>query len=30
MQEKEKEFLAGNIGGEEYAKARKDYLLLKE
>jgi GTPase involved in cell partitioning and DNA repair len=30
MQEKEKEFLAGNIGGEEYAKARKEYLLLKE
>jgi hypothetical protein len=30
MQEKEKEFLAGKISGEEYANARKDYLLLKE
>lgn len=30
MQEREKEFLAGNISGEEYAKARKDYLILKE
>ncbi|MFX1447238.1 MAG: hypothetical protein ACFFCG_03795 [Promethearchaeota archaeon] len=30
MQEKEKEFLAGKINGEEYAKARKEYLLLKE
>lgn len=30
MQEKEKEFLAGNISGEEYAKARKEYLILKE
>jgi len=29
MQEKEKQFLAGKIGGEEYAKARKDYLTLK-
>ncbi|MFW9948551.1 MAG: hypothetical protein ACFFKA_00320 [Candidatus Thorarchaeota archaeon] len=30
MQEKEKEFLAGKISGEEYAKARKEYLILKE
>ncbi len=30
MQEKEKEFLAGSISGEEYAKARKEYLILKE
>ncbi len=30
MQEKEKQFLAGKIGGEEYAKARKEYLTLKE
>ncbi|NVM17826.1 MAG: hypothetical protein HWN80_08920 [Candidatus Lokiarchaeota archaeon] len=30
MQKKEKEFLAGKISGEEYAKARKEYLLLKE
>ncbi|MHA2287198.1 MAG: hypothetical protein ACXABG_00300 [Promethearchaeota archaeon] len=30
MQEKEKEFLAGSISGEEYANARKEYLLLKE
>ena len=30
MQEREKEFLAGNISGEDYAKARKDYLILKE
>jgi len=30
MQEKEKLFLAGNLSGEEYAKARKDYLVLKE
>jgi len=30
MQEREKEFLAGNISGEEYAKARKEYLILKE
>lgn len=30
MQEKEKEFLAGNLSGEEYAKARKEYLILKE
>lgn len=30
MQQKEKDFLAGKIDGEEYAKARKEYLLLKE
>jgi len=30
MQEREKEFLAGNISGEEYATARKEYLILKE
>lgn len=30
MQEKEKEFLAGKISAEEYAKIRKEYLLLKE
>lgn len=30
MQEKEKAFLAGNISGEEYANARKEYLILKE
>lgn len=30
MQEREKEFLAGNISGEEYANARKEYLILKE
>ena len=30
MQEKEKEFLAGKLSGEEYANARKEYLVLKE
>ena len=30
MQEREKDFLAGKISAEEYAKIRKDYLLLKE
>jgi len=30
MQEREKEFLAGKISGEEYANARKEYLILKE
>jgi len=30
MQEKEKLFLAGNLSGEEYAQARKEYLVLKE
>ena len=30
MQKKEKEFLTGTISGEEYAKARKEYLILKE
>ena len=30
MQQKEKDFLAGKINGEEYAKTRKEYLTLKE
>jgi hypothetical protein len=30
MQEKEKDFLDGKISAEDYATARKDYLLLKE
>ena len=30
MQQKEREFLDGKISGEEYAKARKEYLILKE
>lgn len=30
MQQKEKDFLAGKLNGDEYAKARKDYLILKE
>jgi len=30
MQEKERDFLAGKISGEEYANARKEYLILKE
>ena len=30
MQEKEKNFLVGKISGEEYAKARKEYLILKD
>jgi len=30
MQEKEKQFMAGKISGEDYAKARKDYLSLKD
>ncbi len=30
MRDKEKLFLEGKISGEEYAKARKDYLTLKE
>ena len=30
MREKEKFFLEGKISGEEYAKARKEYLTLKE
>ena len=30
MREKEKSFLEGKISGEEYAKARKEYLTLKE
>jgi hypothetical protein len=29
MQQKEKEFLAGKISGEEYATIRKEYLLLR-
>ena len=30
MREKEKLFLEGKISGEKYAKARKEYLTLKE
>lgn len=30
MREKEKQFLAGKISGEEYAKARREYLTLKD
>ena len=30
MREKENQFLAGKISGEEYAKARREYLTLKE
>lgn len=30
MREKEKLFLDGKIGGDDYAKARKEYLTLKE
>ncbi|MHA1913794.1 MAG: hypothetical protein ACW986_02130 [Promethearchaeota archaeon] len=30
MRDKEKLFLEGSINGEEYAKARKEYLTLKE
>ena len=30
MRDKEKSFLEGKINGEEYAKARKEYLTLKE
>ncbi len=30
MQQMEKEFLEGKINAADYAKARKDYLLLKE
>ena len=30
MQQKEKDFLAGKIDAADYAKSRKDYLLLKE
>lgn len=30
MEQKEQEFLAGKISGEEYAKFRKEYLLLRE
>lgn len=30
MRDKEKLFLEGKINGEEYAKARKEYLTLKE
>lgn len=29
MREKERDFLAGKINGEEYAKLRKEYLTLK-
>ncbi|MFW9950792.1 MAG: hypothetical protein ACFFKA_11795 [Candidatus Thorarchaeota archaeon] len=30
MRQKEKDFLEGKITGEDYAKARKDYLILKD
>ncbi|MBY9007130.1 MAG: hypothetical protein KGD63_10255 [Candidatus Lokiarchaeota archaeon] len=30
MKEKEEKFLAGNISAEDYAKARKEYLVLKD
>ena len=30
MQQKEQDFISGKISGEEYANARKEYLLLKE
>lgn len=30
MQQREKDFLEGKITGEEYAKVRKEYLILKE
>ncbi|MCP4761699.1 MAG: hypothetical protein GY870_07955 [archaeon] len=30
MQEKEKQFMAGKISGDDYAKARKEYLTLKD
>ncbi|MFX1364297.1 MAG: hypothetical protein ACFFCE_00440 [Promethearchaeota archaeon] len=30
MREKEKSFLEGKISGEDYAKARKEYLTLKD
>ncbi|MHA1285686.1 MAG: hypothetical protein ACTSQP_24560, partial [Promethearchaeota archaeon] len=30
MQQKEKEFLEGKISGEEYAKVRREYLILRE
>jgi len=30
MQEKEKQFMAGKISGADYAKARKEYLTLKD
>ena len=30
MRDKEKLFLEGKINGEEYAKARKEYLTLKD
>ncbi|MEE9377237.1 MAG: hypothetical protein V3V33_04290 [Candidatus Lokiarchaeia archaeon] len=30
MREKEKSFLEGKISGDEYAKARREYLTLKE
>jgi len=30
MQQKEREFLEGKISNEEYAKIRKEYLLLRE
>jgi hypothetical protein len=30
MQQKEKEFLEGKITGQEYAKIRKEYLILRD
>lgn len=30
MREKEKQFIDGKISGEDYARARKEYLTLKE
>ena len=30
MQQKEKEFLDGKISGQEYAKIRKEYLILRD
>lgn len=30
VRQKEKQFLEGKISGEEYAKARRDYLTLKD
>lgn len=30
MRQKEKDFLIGKINGEEYAKARREYLTLKD
>ena len=30
MRQIEQEFLQGKISGEEYAKSRKEYLIMKE